>query len=122
MKYIEMESFGKENCNGLEVSDPKLESFGTKDAKVEELEGSLVGDSVPKFESFGRESCSELSISEGRSSKVDGRSKPRTQKQIESYSNNFGRRDSVARNIIELDSRLSFLQRVVLSLHRKHSD
>ena len=122
MKYIEMESFGKENCNGLEVSDPKLESFGTKDAKVEELEGSLVGDSVPKFESFGRESCSELSISEGRSSKVDGRSKPRTQKQIESYSNNFGKRDSLAKKVEELDSRLSFLQRVVLSLHRKHSD
>ena len=122
MKYIEMESFGKENCNGLEVSDPKLESFGTKDAKVEELEGSLVGDSVPKFESFGRESCSELSISEGRSCKVDGRSKPRTQKQIESYSNNFGKRDSLATKVEELDSRLSFLQRVVLSLHRKHSD
>ena len=113
-----MESFGKENCNGLEVSDPKLESFGTKDAKVEELEGSLVGDSVPKFESFGRESCSELSISEGRSSKVDGRSKPRTQKQIESYSNNFGKRDSLAlaKKVGELDSRLSFLQRVVLSM------
>ena len=122
MKYIEMESFGKENCNGLEVSDPKLESFGTKDAKVEELEGSLVGDSVPKFESFGRESCSELSISEGRSSKVDGRSKPRTQKQIQSYSNNFGKRDSLAKKVEELDLRLSFLQRVVLSLHRKHSD
>ena len=122
MKYIEMESFGKENCNGLEVSDPKLDSFGTKDAKVEELEGSLVGDSVPKFESFGRESCSELSISEGRSSKVDGRSKPRTQKQIESYSNNFGKRDSLATKVEELDARLSFLQRVALSLHSKRSD
>ena len=86
-----MESFGKENCNGLEVSDPKLDSFGTKDAKVEELEGSLVGDSVPKFESFGRESCGKLSISGGRSCKVDGRSKPRTQKQIESYSSNLGK-------------------------------
>ena len=49
-------------------------------------------DSVPKFESFGRESCSELSISEGRSSKVDGRSKPRTQKQIQSYRYNFSKR------------------------------
>ena len=64
MKYIdiEMESFGKENCNDLEVSGPKLESFGTKDAKVEKLEGGLVDASVPNFESFGRESCSELSI------------------------------------------------------------
>ena len=122
MKYIEMESFGKENCNGLEVSDPRLESFGTKDAKVEELEGSFVRDSVPKFESFGRESCSELSISEGRSSKFDGRSKPRTQKQIESYSNNFGKRDSLAKRVEELDSRLSLLQRVVLSIHGKCSD
>ena len=116
MKYIEMESFGKENCNGLEVSDPKLESFGTKDAKVEELEGSLVGDSVLNFEGFVKEECSDLIVSDERSSKVDGRSKPRTQKQIESYSNNFGKRDSLAKKVEELDSRLSFLQRVVLSM------
>ena len=116
MKYIEMESFGKENCNGLEVSDPRLESFGTKDAKVEELEGSLVGDSVPKFESFVKESCKELSISEGRSCKVDGRSKPRTQKQIQSYRYNFSKRDSLAKKIEELDSRLTFVQRIVLSM------
>ena len=119
MKYIEMESFGKENCNGLEVSGLNLESSGTKDAKVEELEGSLVGDSVPKFESFGRESCSELSISEGRSSKVDGRSKPRTQKQIQSYRYNFSKRDSLAKKIEELDSRLTFMQRIVLSMRSK---
>ena len=111
-----MESFGKENCNGLEVSDPKLESFGTKDAKVEELEGTLVGDSVPKFESFVKEECSDFIVSDERSSKVDGRSKPRTQKQIESYSNNFGKRDSLAKKVEELDSRLSSLQRVVLSM------
>ena len=111
-----MESFVKENCNGLEVSDPKLESFGTKDAKVEELEGSLVGDSVPKFESFVKEECSNLTVSDERSSKVDGRSKPRTQKQIQSYSNNFGKRDSLAKKVEELDLRLSFLQRVVLSM------
>ena len=111
-----MESFGKENCNGLEVSDPRLESFGTKDAKVEELEGSLVRDSVPKFESFGRESCSVLEASNEAIGKVDGRSKPRTRKQIESYSNNFGKRDSLAKKIEELDSRLGFLQRVVLSM------
>ena len=116
MKYIEMESFGKENCNGLEVSDQKLESFGTKDAKVEESEGSLVGDSVPKFESFIKEECSDLKVSKEISGMVDGRSKPRTQKQIESYSNNFGKRDSLAKKVEELDSRLSFLQRVVLSM------
>ena len=114
-----MESFGKENCNSLEVSGPKLESFGTKDAKVEELEGSLVGDSGPKFESFVKEECSDFIVSDERSSKVDGRSKPRTQKQIESYSNNFGKRDSLAKKVEELDSRLSFLQRIVLSMRGK---
>ena len=122
MKYIEMESFGKENCNGLEVSGPNLESSGTKDAKVEESEDSLVEVSVPKFESFVKEECSDFIVSDERSSKVDGRSKPRTQKQIQSYRYNFSKRDSVAMNIIELDSRLSFLQRVVLSLHGKYSD
>ena len=83
-----MESFSKENCNDFKVSGPNLESFGTEDAKIEESEDSLVEILVPKFESFVKESCKELSISEGRSCKVDGRSKPRTQKQIESYSNN----------------------------------
>merc|ERR1712146_338799 len=45
--------------------------------------------------------------------KVDGRSKPRTQKQIELYRYNFStRRDSLAKRVEqELDSRLSFLQR-----------
>ena len=116
MKYIEMESFGKENCNGLEVSDPKLESFGTKDAKVEKLEGGLVDASVPNFESFVREECSDLIVSDERSSKVDGRSKPRTQKQIQSYRYNFSKRDSLAKKIEELDSRLTFVQRIVLSM------
>ena len=111
-----MESFSMENCNDFKVSGPNLESFGTKDAKTEESEGSLVTYSVPKFESFVKESCSELSISEGRSCKVDGRSKPRTQKQIESYRYNFSKRDSLAKKIEEVDSRLSFLQRVVLSM------
>lgn len=119
MKYIEMESFGKENCHGREVSDPNLESSGTKDVKVEESEGSLVVDSVPKFESFVKEECSDLVVSDERSSKADGRSKPRTQKQIESYSNNFGKRGSLAKKLEELDSRLRFLQRVVLSLRGK---
>ena len=117
-----MESFSKENCNDFKVSGPNLESFGTEDAKMEESEGTLVEDSIPKFESFVKESCKELSSSEGRSCKVDGRSKPRTQKQIQSYRYNFSKRDSLAKKIEELDSRLSFLQRVVLSLHRKHSD
>ena len=111
-----MESFGKKNCNGLEVSDPNLESSGTKDAKVEESEGSLDGTTVPNFESFGRGRCADKVCV-----KVDGRSKCRTQKQIESYRYNFSKRDSLAKKIEELDSRLSFLQRVVLSLHGKRS-
>ena len=116
MKYIEMESFGKENCNDLKVSGPNLESSGTKGAKVEESEDSLVEVSVPKFESLFEENCSGFIVSDERSSKVDGRSKPRTQKQIQSYSNIFGKRDSLAKKVEELDSRLSFLQRVVLSM------
>ena len=119
MKYIEMESFSEENCNDFKVSGPNLESFGTEDAKMEESEGTLVGDSVPKFESFVKEECSDFIVSDERSSKVDGRSKPRTQKQIQSYRYNFSKRDSLAKKIEELDSRLSFLQRVVLSLRGK---
>ena len=88
MKYIEMESFSKENCDGWEITGPKLESFV-------------------------KEESSDLIVSDDRSSKVDGRSKPRTQKQIELYRYNFStRRDSLAKRVEqELDSRLSFLQR-----------
>ena len=105
-----------ENCNDFKVSGPNLESFGTKDAKMEESEGTLVGDSVPKFESFVEEKCSDFIVSDERSSKVDGRSKPRTQKQIQSYRYNFSKRDSLAKKIEELDSRLTFVQRIVLSM------
>ena len=89
---------------------------------MKEAEGSLVEVVVPKFESFVKEECSDFIVSDERSSKVDGRSKPRTQKQIESYSNNFGKRDSLAKKVEELDSRLSFLQRVVLSMRGKLSN
>ena len=116
---MKMESFGREICHGLEVLNPNLESSSTKDAKVEESEGSLVGDSVPKFESFGRESCSVLEASNEAIGKVDGRSKPRTQKQIQSYRYNFSKRDSLAKKIEELDSRLTFVQRIVLSMCEK---
>ena len=114
-----MASFGKENCNGLEVSGPNLEGSGTKDAKVEESDGSLVGNSGPKFESFVKEECSDFIVSDERSSKVDGRSKPRTQKQIQSYRYNFSKRDSLAKKIEELDSRLTFVQRIVLLIRGK---
>ncbi len=117
-----MKSFGKENCHGLEVSGPNSESSCTKGAKVEESEDSLVGVLVPTFESFVKKECSDLIVSDERSSKVDGRSKPRTQKQIESYRYNFSKKDSLAKKIEELDSRLSFLQRVVLSMRGNYSD
>ena len=53
---------------------------------------------------------------------MDGRSKPRTQKQIQSYRYNFSKRDSLAKKIEELDSRLTFVQRIVLSMCEKWSD
>ena len=111
-----MESFDTKNCNDVEVSGPNSESSGAKGAKVELSEDSLVGDSVPKFESFGREECSDLIVSDERSSNMDGRSKPRTQKQIQSYRYNFSKRDSLAKKIEELDSILTFVQKIVLSM------
>ena len=110
-----MESFGKENCNDLKVSGPNLESSDTKDVKVEESEDSLVGVSIQKFKGLGRESCSDIKVPDKRSIRVDGRSKPRTQKQMESYRYNFSKRDFLAKKVEELDSRLSFFQRVVLA-------
>ena len=82
----------------------------------------MVEVSIQKFKGLGRESCKDIQVPDKRSIRVDGRSKPRTQKQMESYRYNFSKRDFLAKKVEELDSRLGSLQRVVLSIHGKYSD
>ena len=51
-------------------------------------------------------------------SKVDGRSRPRSVKQMEAYKRNFGKGDSIELRLRELDVRLSHLQSLVLGVLR----
>ena len=49
-------------------------------------------------------------------SKVDGRTKPRSVKQMEAYKRNFGKGDSIELRLRELDARMRHLQSLVLRL------
>ena len=59
-----------------------------------------------KFESF-----------ESKDTKVDGRSKPRTRKQIDAYKRNFGAGKVIELKINELDRRVQHLQQLLLKMN-----
>ena len=96
----------KQADNGIAESfDRKLESFESKHSEVE-LSGNGITQSFDrKFESF-----------ESKDTKVDGRSKPRTRKQIDAYKRNFNSAKSIEWKINELDMRVQHLQHIVLGM------
>ena len=118
-----MQSFDTKDSNVLESFDRKFECFDTKDSEVEQSDNDFVesfeskdskldqsNDEVDqnfdgKFESF-----------ESKDTKVDGRSKPRTRKQIAAYKRNFGAGKVIERKIYELDRRVQHLQRLLLNI------
>ena len=87
--------------------DRKFEGFDTKDSEVEQSDDEVAQNSDRKFESFG-----------SKDTKVDGRSKPRTRKQIDAYKRNFGAGKVIERKIFELDKRVQLLQNIVLGMKR----
>ena len=91
----------------VESSDRKFEGFDTKDSEVEQSDDEVAQNSDRKFESFG-----------SKETKVDGRSKPRTRKQIDAYKRNFGAGKVIERKIYELDKRVQLLQNIVLGMKR----
>ena len=81
------------------------ESFESKDSEVK-----LLGNGIT--ESFdGKSERSEL-----KDTKVDGRSKPRTRKQIDAYKRNFNTAKSLEWKINEIDMRVQHLQHIVLGM------
>ena len=91
----------------VESFDRKFESFDTKDSEVELSHNGVAQNFDGKFESF-----------ESKDTKVDGRSKPRTRKQIDAYKRNFGAGKVMERKIYELDKRVQHLQNIVLGMKR----
>ena len=121
-----MQSFDTKDSNTLESFDRKFESldtFSTKDSEVKQSDN----DFVESFESKGSEVefsqngvaqkfDEKFKSSESKDTKVDGRSKPRTRKQIDAYKRNFGAGEVIERKIYELDRRVLHLQNIVLGM------
>jgi hypothetical protein len=137
-----MQSFDTKDSNKLESSD----TSSTKDSEVKQRDNEVVESfdrkfegfdtkdpnvSIPNFSNFhanpsnsNKQSYSRAPLSDHPSlgsqgsekSKTDGRCKPRTQKQIETYKCNFTSRKSIELKVEEFDSRLRHLQWLVLSL------
>ena len=96
----------KQADNGIAESfDRKLESFESKHSEVE-----LSGNGITQ--SFDR----KFKSSESKDTKVDGRSKPRTRKQIDTYKRNFNTAKSIEWKIHELDMRVQHLQQLLFNI------
>ena len=118
-----MQSFDTKDCSDLEVSSRKFESFDTKVSEVDESGNGILEVSSGNFESFDTKDCknSEVSTgnfqsSESKALKIDGRTKPRSQKQIDTFKKNFSKSKSLELKIQELDLRMRHLQSLVLRL------
>ena len=133
-----MESFDTKDCDVIESFDRKFEKFPSKDSELEESVDGVLESFDGKIEKFWskdselEESGNGISksfdgkIEKFRSkdtisrndSKVDGRSKPRSTKQIEAYKRNFHKGGDIELKLQELDVRMRHLQSLVLRLVR----
>jgi hypothetical protein len=97
----------------MESFDRKFEKFRSKGSELEES-GDEISKSfdrkVEKFRSKDTISRNDL--------KVDGRSKPRSTKQIEAYKRNFHIGGGIELKLQELDDRMRQLQSLVLRIVR----
>ena len=127
----------------MECFDRKFEKFRSKDSeldepanelsesfgrKIESFESKDSGFSVPadgvlesfdrKFESFeSKDSGDTIRVSRNESN-VDGRTKPRSVKQMEAYKRNFCKGGSIELRLRELDARMRHFQLLVLGVLR----
>ena len=106
-----------------EVSNRKLESSHRKDPESECSPDAVCKVSSRKFESSHRKDSDDSKLcdtnfesSDAKDSKIDGRSRSRTTKQINSYKKNFSKGHSIRWKLQELDTRLRHLQSLVLSM------
>ena len=106
-----------------EVSIGKFESSQSKDPESECSPNGVCKVSNRKFESSHRKDSDDSKLcdpnfesSDMKDSKIDGRSRSRTTKQINSYKKNFSKGHSIHWRLQELDTRLRHLQSLVLSM------
>ena len=106
-----MESFDTKDC---EIS----ESFQSKDSELEEPVYEISESFDRKFESLASKDLGGTLGVSRNGSKVDGRTRPRSVKQMEAYKRNFGKGNSIELRLRELDVRLRHLQSLVLQIVR----
>ena len=140
-KFPSKDSELEESANDLSESFPesfdrKFEKFPSKDSELDVPPNELSESFDRKFES-SESKDSELNkpaneLSESfeskdsintirvmrKDSKLDGRSRLRSVKQIEAYKRNFRKEDSLELRLRELDVRMRHLQSLVLSVLR----
>ena len=120
-----MESFDTKDCEVSESFDRKFEKFPSKDSESDvppnELSESFESKDLelkePVYElseSFESKDSGDTVRVSRNESKVDGRSRPRSVKQMEAYKRNFGKGDSIELRLRELDARMRHLQSLVL--------
>ena len=100
-----MESLYTKDCNNSKVSIPNFESFESKGPENDSSVDRILKVSNGNFESFDTKAL-----------KIDGRTKPRSQKQIDTFKKNFSKSKSLELKIQELDLRMRHLQSLVLRL------
>ena len=129
--HIVMQSFDTKDSNTLESFDRKFESFESKHSEVEQSDNDFVESFDRKFESFESKGSEvefsqngvaqkfdeKFKSSESKDTKVDGRSKPRTRKQIDAYKRNFSAGKAIEKKIYELDKRVQCLQQLLLKMN-----
>ena len=95
----------------MESFDRNFEKFPSKDSELNKPANEL----SECFES--KDSINTIRVMR-KDSKLDGRSRLRSVKQIEAYKRNFRKEDSLELRLRELDVRMRHLQSLVLSVLR----
>ena len=97
-----------------ESFDRKFEKFPSKDSELDESANDLSESFDGKFGSLESKDSGDTVRVSRNESKVDGRTRPRSVKQIEAYKRNFCKGDSIELRLRELDARMRHLQSLVL--------
>ena len=98
--------------------DRKFECFESKDLELKEPVYELSESFDRKFGSLESKDSGDTVRVSRNESKVDGRTRPRSVKQMEAYKRNFGKGDSIELRLRELDARMRHLQSLVLCVLR----
>ena len=113
-----MESFDTKDCEVMESFDRKFESSESKDSELNKPANEVSESFDRKFESFESKDSNNTIRVTRKDSKLDGRSRLRSVKQIEAYKRNFCKMDSIELKLRELDVRMRHLQSLVLGVLR----